>query len=524
MTKPPSRWQTLISRGAPLLAALLFGVALLFRLADLEARNLWTDEAWVALAALQPTPAQALAAGQSTPPLYLLTVWALAQVFGGSEVVLRSLSLLLGMGTVLLFWPLARRLAPPAAAWLGLAAVAASPVLVYFSKELKQYSGDAFFAVLLALLAERLQERPGVGRLALLTAAGVAGLGYSHPLIFVLPAVLAALALSLPRPWRRRLALVGLAWGLAFLGYYQIFFARQVDPQLVGYWTKDFPDFTGSLAFLGWLGGALGRYFHYFFWNWAIWWAPLLLLIGLAALPRRRRNRLLLYLAGPLLLAFAAAALHRYPFMAHHGGSRLMLFSAPFLYLGVAAGVAAVLDWLWPRQRWAAGGLALALFLSLSPVELVRENLHTTVNRSQLQPLLAQLSQEVGPQDHIYVYYYAAYPFKYYLPDYQGRVWWGKSCVETGLIIDDDEDDEDEDPQFPARVWLLGGHFPSLAYMEKFAAGLLGSQWQRTAQFTETGAVLYRFERQGEPAAKERERPAPLLSGPPAPPSGRASE
>ena len=67
-------------------------------------------------------------------------------------------------------------------------------------------------------------------------------------------------------------------------------------------------------------------------------WGPLLLAAGMVVMVRRGRARVLLYLGGPLLLAFGAACLHRYPFMAHYGGNRLMLFSAPVLYLLVAAG------------------------------------------------------------------------------------------------------------------------------------------------------------------------------------------
>ena len=85
-----------------LAVALIFGVAIYFRLYDLGSRNLWTDEAWVALAAMQPTAKEALAAGQSTPPFYLLTLWALVQLWGHSEMVLRSLSWLFGVGTL---WP-----------------------------------------------------------------------------------------------------------------------------------------------------------------------------------------------------------------------------------------------------------------------------------------------------------------------------------------------------------------------------------------------------------------------------------
>src|SRR4030042_1059371 len=71
--------------GAAAALLLIFALALCFRLSDLAGRDLWTDEAWVALAALQTTPAAALAAGQSTPPLYLLSVWAVVRVLGGSE-------------------------------------------------------------------------------------------------------------------------------------------------------------------------------------------------------------------------------------------------------------------------------------------------------------------------------------------------------------------------------------------------------------------------------------------------------
>ena len=62
----------------------ILALALFIRLYDLGGRDLWTDEAWVALAALKDTPAAALAAGKSTPPLYLLSVWAAVKVWGGT--------------------------------------------------------------------------------------------------------------------------------------------------------------------------------------------------------------------------------------------------------------------------------------------------------------------------------------------------------------------------------------------------------------------------------------------------------
>ncbi|MBW1992520.1 MAG: glycosyltransferase family 39 protein, partial [Deltaproteobacteria bacterium] len=220
-----------------------FALAAAFRLADLETRNLWTDEAWVALAVLKASPAEVLAAGKSTPPFYLLTVWALSQVAGTSEAILRALSFAFGLGTVLLFWPLARRLTTAAPALLGLAALTFSPVMVYFSKELKQYSGDAFFAVLVLLLAERLRGSRGDKGWVALALAGAVGLGYSHSLGFILPVALASLWLALPAQ-RFRVALTALFWAAAFGVFYFLFFRRQIDAQLLAYWSGDFPDFS----------------------------------------------------------------------------------------------------------------------------------------------------------------------------------------------------------------------------------------------------------------------------------------
>ena len=120
---------------ASLALALIWVAAVVFRLSDLAARDLWTDEAWVALAALKSSPGAALAAGHSTPPFYLLTVWAAAKLLGSQEWALRSLSCAFGIGTLLVFWLLVRRLTTRPVALLALAMVAISPIMVYYSKE-----------------------------------------------------------------------------------------------------------------------------------------------------------------------------------------------------------------------------------------------------------------------------------------------------------------------------------------------------------------------------------------------------
>ena len=164
----------------------------------------------------------------------------------------------------------------------------------------------------------------------------------------------------------------------------------------------------------GW-DSALYRYFWYFLGEWGVVWGPVLLAAGLVVMVRQGRARVLFYLGGPLLLAFGAACLHRYPFMAHYGGNRLMLFSAPVLYLLVAAGGWAGFAWLWRRrQRWLALALTGLLLVALNPRAGLKENLSPLNNREEIQPLVAYLEANLQPQDLVYVYYFAVAPFKYY--------------------------------------------------------------------------------------------------------------
>jgi 4-amino-4-deoxy-L-arabinose transferase-like glycosyltransferase len=486
--------------------ALIVGVAVYFRLYDLGGRDLWTDEAWVALAAMKPTAREALAAGQSTPPFYLLSVWAAVKLWGHSEAVLRGVSFAFGVGTVVLFWCLAQSLVEVPAALLGLAAVAFSPVMVYYAKELKQYSGDAFFAVLVVWLAERLRASQGQRGWLVLALAGVVGLGFSHALIFTLPIVAVVLWGTLPRGRRGPLGLVGGVWVLAFATYYVLFIRRELAPTLVAYWTQDFPNLSGLGPFGHWLGSALYRYFWYFLGEWGVIWGPVLVAVGMVALARRGKAKVLVYLLGPLLLAFGAACLHRYPFMAHYGGNRLMLFSAPILYLVVGVGGWVILAWLWrQRQRWLALALVGLILVALHPRAGIREDLYPLNNREEIQPLVTYLEANLEPHDLIYVYYFAVAPFKYYFQGPTNAICWGQSCVEKGL------DTTAATGTSPQRLWLIASHIPDLKSMRQFASNLLGPDWRESECLTRAGAVLFRFDRQ--PQTVSAKTPT-SLSGP----------
>ena len=123
-----------------------------------------------------------------------------------------------------------------------------------------------------------------------------------------------------------------------------------MDPDLLIYWQADFPDLTCGTNFLCWLGAAWSRFGRYFFSDWGAPLGLIFLVVGLGYFLRSPTPRVIWYFIGPLLATLAAAFAQRYPFMGHAGGVRLMMFSAPMLYLVTGAGIGTIFHWLWGQQ------------------------------------------------------------------------------------------------------------------------------------------------------------------------------
>ncbi len=191
-------------RRAWLSLALILLLAAGLRFARLGAPSLWNDEGnSAALAGRSLAQIARDAANDIHPPLYywLLSGWTRLVAdpllgIGTSEVGLRSLSALLGVGLVALIYALGVRLA---GRWTGLAAAllaAANPFQIYYSQEARMYmllAALGALAMYAGLMWAATEPGEGVHRwgiLYLLTAA--AGL-YTH---YAFPLALAAANLA----------------------------------------------------------------------------------------------------------------------------------------------------------------------------------------------------------------------------------------------------------------------------------------------------------------------------------------
>ena len=90
---------------------------------------------------------------QGAPIGFLLLVKASTELFGRSEYALRLVPFIFGIVSVLLFYRVARDFIVPSAVPLAVALFAILPPLVYYSSEVKQYSGDVMATLLLLGMA-----------------------------------------------------------------------------------------------------------------------------------------------------------------------------------------------------------------------------------------------------------------------------------------------------------------------------------------------------------------------------------
>jgi hypothetical protein len=103
--------------------------------------------------------AGALDYNQSAPLGWLWAQHALVSVFGTDEYVLRVLPLLAAVGTLVLAWLAGRRWLGPVGAVTLMSLFVANASLLRYSAEVKQYTGDLFWALLLLFLTMVLLEK-----------------------------------------------------------------------------------------------------------------------------------------------------------------------------------------------------------------------------------------------------------------------------------------------------------------------------------------------------------------------------
>src|SRR5512142_1227641 len=117
--------------------------------------------------------------GDRQPPLYHLTLWAMIRAFGHGEFAVRLPSLIAGTLVIPVLYELGRELYDRRTGLIAAAFAAASPMLIWYSQEVRMYEFATLFGLLALLTQLRVVRSPSFGNWALYILA-TAGLLWSH--------------------------------------------------------------------------------------------------------------------------------------------------------------------------------------------------------------------------------------------------------------------------------------------------------------------------------------------------------
>ena len=467
-------------------------------------RSLWRDEAALVYNVLHRGYLgfnRPLDFEQGTPPGFFVAEKAVSQVLGSSELALRLIPLLCGLGALAVALVLVRRHldAPTGLVALGLMAV--SPSLIYFSSEVKQYSSDVLVALLILLAASSTwRRRYDLRSCVVLAAAGVAGVFCSHAATFVLAG--AGLVLAWPvlrdRDWTRtrRIVGVGVVWLVGWLTIYALF-DRHLDSDkfLRDFWSQAFlPLPPTTRAGLDRWGSAISTLFAMLTGHSAlVWLLGPLAVVGAVVLWRTNRG-VLGVLVVPWLAVVVASSRQLYP-----ATERLVLFVLPLLAVLVAAGTVRVAALVSERAPVLGPALVAVVVILCAAVALNR--FASPVPIEEMRPLYQRLVAEARPGDTIYVAQTAVPSFDYYR---------GREGAPPGHVVLSSSDFSDAKAidgevtplQGHRRVWLLtSAYWAPEGHATPVITSALDRLGRRVAEYDRPGSMLVLYDLSRAPEA-----------------------
>ena len=369
-------------RSIPPLLVLAAGVVILvYQWA--VARPMWLDEEMIAVNFRDRTLANlhgGLWLDQSAPLGWMYLQRLMFVMFGSSELVLRAVPAAFGVGTLITAYVLGRRYLNVAGATVLIALCGLGHWISFHAGELKSYSADTFFGLLLPALtvfAADAVAGPAMLRWIVLWAAAAAvGHWLSLGALLVLPACAAVLAVSLRLPagsWAkaghdavgiRAYIVAMLVVGVSVAAHYFLNIQHaQSNESLQQFWEFAFPPREDPAESARWLFGRLaaipskpGGTSHIV----AFWVA----VVGGIALAR---NRALAAIIGLVILSgLAFGVLRLVPLY-----ERLSLWMVPSFYVAIAIGVNETIQLVRQKPlspRWLNAAIAGVVLVTALPV------------------------------------------------------------------------------------------------------------------------------------------------------------
>jgi hypothetical protein len=444
---------------------LLISIGIVIRLRQyLFNRNLWVDEAMIALNVIQKNFHELLRPldyVQVSPIGFLYLQKVTTLLLGSSEYAFRFWPFVFGVASIFAFYFLLRKTTPPLVTTFALAIFVFSFKLVYYSSEFKQYSLELLLAIILYAFyfTKPIQERTPkeIWQIGII---GAISCWFSFTIIFVM-FTLGLYSFYEYLKSRNLITFLKQApmfsmWVGSFGIYYFSIISKYSGNQVeqVEYWiltNKFMPlQYTSQKDFL-WYFEAMNEYFRYTVG--AINLESLLfffLFFGAVYFIIRQQFRFLSYFA-IIVLMMLASAFHILPFT-----GRILLFTSAGAIILIVAGIYFIAGEEKSRRSLFYTCIALVLFqpIFISIYQLLRPNVE-----EEITPAIEYILLNSEKGDELYVNYFAEPAFRYYQLWYQDLnsypLIWGVAKENKYQLGKEDIDLL----QGKGRVWIVNNEY-----------------------------------------------------------------
>jgi len=482
---------------------IILAASIYIRFKNLGSRSLWLDEAWLANSIIQSDLKELIKSSFHAPLFFVLAVHFIVVFLGNNEFFLRLLPCLFGIGTLIIFYLIIRKYTSKTATLISLLLLSFSYNSIRYSQELKQYSAAMFFTVALMYFCERIIGSNKKRDWLIFLFLCVIGIGFDHSTMFIIPSTFIVLLISFrQKEYRKKIFVFASIIITSFLLFYFFHLRYQIARSLVSaqkYWISYYPNTASLSVFIKWLHTSTNKMLDFF----SFPYFPLSLItiiIGLSLFYKHSQKRFIIYILLPIIFVLVASFLQRYPF----GGSRLMLFVAPLLYISFGKGLNFVIVKL-KNGKLYLPLILLIVFIGIPPVSNFLKMAAHPLRLEEIKPLLGVLQNQVRANDKIYVYYGAVEAFRYY---YNSRYYrmidkkniiWGAShrndlnqyVVDLGKILRNE-----------MRIWIVFSHYRENERIVIF--NYLNNNGNLKANISNKGTLAYLFKIKSDFSEVER--------------------
>jgi 4-amino-4-deoxy-L-arabinose transferase-like glycosyltransferase len=421
MTEPDRKRSSIFTHNGVSLFIILIGIIL--RIAQyIFNRSLTEGEAALALNIVQRSYAQLLKPldyVQAAPVGFLLLQKFISSLFGTSEYALRLLPLIASIISVFIFYDIAKKILNKPAVSIALILFSVNNYLIYFASEVKQYSSDVFFALVIIWFAYcAIKHRMRIIPMLIFGLISSIALWFSHPALFICSGAVLTMYLTIVRKkqWPALISVLSITVLIILsfaINYSFLSGILHHNQALVSFWQPSFMPLPPTcLHDIKWFFYVFLRTFKFpgGFSVYELFLAVLCFILGGIVMFKERKTILAL-LVFPIIVTLTASGLQRYPFE-----GRLLLFITPLLILIIAYG----LYYLFTKMYQGSRILSSALVCILLAQPVFQAGYHLVKPRApeELRQSLDYIADNFQTGDTIYLYYASINAFEYYKKRY----------------------------------------------------------------------------------------------------------